>query len=614
MRRGILATRQDLQGLAARIGKKPFDAFYDALRKRCAKILESSPMTEQHWRSMWQQGVWASGLQAARTSQGRIFDLLIAHHIDANPAYRGRAVEELRNLVGWTNWVDPCHSDQLVDLCTAEAAVAAAVGLDWLWEDLSEPDRLRVMQAIRKKVVDPYLAAVKAGAWWYSCYHAWNAVVNSGCAIAAMALSDDEPLAARAGRQARDGLRHFFDALGREGGWDEGIGYWGYAMRYVCLLAEASSRLLHDQSIYHTRGMNATGLFPIYFTPNGHPASFGDSPVAPLYGALYLLARHYGQKELAWWLDAYAFHRDVGSTGWSSVGLALLFRPADLPAAITPGLAPVKVFNEIGWAAMADAWPRPKMYLAAKTGDLSAHHSQRDMNSIQFQADGEMVLTDPGQSPQTMEFAMPAKDDFYEVQARAHNTIILSDSDHRIDAQGSIIEAQAGDDFRWLACEAGDAFGQNNRFIRHAILLMDPAAHAGRGLVVVDELHLSGPAQADLFWHVSGPVHLDAHGMSGQIAGQLTAMHFALACTSKAAAAAQTRPLGHGQTDNIIRLAVPAAEKTFIVSVFSRESQAGKLHVKTAPGGVLNVQTAHARLAFRSNKRNLQLEKVSFKS
>ena len=56
----------------------------------------------------------------------------------------------------------------------------------------------------------------------------------------------------------------------------------------------------------------------------------------------------------------------------------------------------MKVFNEIGWAAMADHWPSPSLYVSAKTGDLSAHHSQHDMNSLQVQVDGEMLLADRG--------------------------------------------------------------------------------------------------------------------------------------------------------------------------------------------------------------------------
>ncbi len=198
MRRGILASRQELAALRERISRRPFDGIYDALCRRCALILETPPVSESQWRTLWEHGHWSSAVTAARTAQGRILDLLIAHHIDRNVAYRDRAIEELTGLVGWSTWVDPCHNDIPADLCTAEAAVAAAVGLDWLWEDLPQADRLRVLQAIRHKAIDPYRHAVSQQTWWYTCYHNWNAVVNSGCGLAGLALGDEEPSAQEA--------------------------------------------------------------------------------------------------------------------------------------------------------------------------------------------------------------------------------------------------------------------------------------------------------------------------------------------------------------------------------------------------------------------------------
>ena len=77
MKRGILATRDELCSLRERIAKKHFDTIYDALRKRCSLILESAPVTEAQWRSLYEQGLWCAAVTAARTAQGRIMDLLI---------------------------------------------------------------------------------------------------------------------------------------------------------------------------------------------------------------------------------------------------------------------------------------------------------------------------------------------------------------------------------------------------------------------------------------------------------------------------------------------------------------------------------------------------------
>jgi len=609
MKRGILATREELESLRERITRRPFDAIHERLNRRCSLILETAPVTEAQWRSLYQQGAWGSALLAARTTQGRILDLLIAHHVEANSAYRDRAIEELKSLISWTFWVDPSHNHMPADLCTAEAAVAAVVGLDWLWEDLGDSDRLRIQEVIKTKAVEPYRQGVKQGVSWYNTYSNWNAVVNSGCGLAALALSDCDPSADEALRWARKGLEQFFNALGREGGWDEGTGYWAYSMRYILLLGEAMSRLADDQTIIHRRGMDVTGLFPIYFTPGGRPASFGDNPSVPLYGTFYLLVKHFALKEVTWWLDTYAFHRDVSTSGFSAAGLALLFRPVDAKTPKAPDLSRLKVYNEIGWAAMADAWPRPGLYVAAKTGDLSASHSQHDMNSIQVQVGGEMLLNDLGHPPFSGRYFSDARGQFYEVQARAHNTVVVARRDHRIDAQGRIIESASDDAYRYVAMDSAGACGEDVEFIRHVVMVVNPRTLAGETIVVLDEIASGAPERVDLFWHTPGTIDLDSSRLAGTISGRLAAVRFALASTVKAKAAGESHPLDRGRTDHVLHLWAGVVGREYFASVFTRRPEDATLELKNGKRG-LELTFGNLELTFKSAKRYLRLEQV----
>jgi hypothetical protein len=612
MRRGILATTDELKALSGRIGSRPFDSMYEALRGRCSLILESQPVSEARWRGLWQQGVRPAALQAARTAQGRILDLLIAHHIDRNLAYRDRAVEELKALIAWSTWVDPASGDLPADLCTAEAATAAVIGLDWLWDDLNEPDRLRVLQAIRNKGVAAYRQGVRRGAFWYDCYHSWNAVVNGGCGLAALALGDEEPAAQEAFHLAETGLGRFLGGLGREGGWDEGAGPWGHAMRSVLLLGHACFRLLGDRRLLQARGMDATGLFPVYFTPNGQPAGFGSSSSVPLYGALYLLVRHHGCRELAWWLDTYAFHKDADITSWSSAGLGILLRPMDADSPAVPQLSPAKVFHEIGWAAMADAWPRPTFYAAAKAGDLSAHGAKPDMNSVQLQVDGEMLLASPGDDPELRSHA-PQAGQVARPQTPLHNTLLVAESDHAIDAQGDVLEAQTDKNHRWIACDGGDACGDGVRFVRHLVMVVEPGTQQGRMLVVLDELELPAPERVDLYWHTRGAVTLAAGGKSGTIRGARTALHFALASTMPTQLATDMpgAPLPAG--GGVLRLWGGAVGKACLLSVFSRTPLAAKIDFKRAANGDVRIKLGDVELHFKGRRKHLLLEKVAVK-
>lgn len=601
MRRGILADTEMLRALRSRISQKPFNEFYDVLVKRCGLILQTVPITEMNWQAAWANGRQNAALTSARGIQGRIFDLVIADGIDTNHAFRSRAVEELMNLVNWSTWVDPSRNNLIVDLCTAEAAIGTVVGLDWLWDELSEEQRDKIVGVLRRRVLDPYCESVRKNVWWYTTVNHWNAVINSACGLTAIALDGHAEQADEVYNLARTGLQHFFDDLGREGGWDEGLGYWGYAMRYVLLFGESCARLIDDQKILHHRGMDATGLFPIYFSPNGKAASFGDSAKMPLHGALYLLEKYFGRDEITWWLDTYSFQHDVTTTEWSQAGLAILFRTESKndQKPQPPKLEPVKVFSQIGWAAIADSWPRPDFYVAVKTGDLATSHSQHDMNSLQLQVDGEMMLVDLGHPPdEGSDYFSGARGGFYEIQARSHNTVVVAEEDHQPDAQGSICQSRCEKEYRWVVCDAKNACGDSVRFVRHVIMLLDPKTGQGQSLVVLDELNLAAPERVDVFWHTGGKIKLDAKKGTGLITGHRAELHFALTATVPGDVTCSTQGLGNGRADQYVRLSAGLIGQGFFASVFSRDPLKAGLEILPGETGSLQLHYDKTALQF----------------
>jgi hypothetical protein len=529
--------------------------------------------------------------------------------MDANEAYRDRAVEELNNLCSWSTWVDPCHNHMAADICTSEAALATVVGLDWLWDDISPEKRESMIQTVSDKALAPYLRAVKDNVWWHGCYHHWNVVVNAGMALAAMAMEDEDPQAAQVEKLAREGLKHFFDAFGADGSWDEGTGYWGMTMRYLLLLAEADKNLRDDLSIYHSRGMDATGLFPIYFTPNGHAASFGDMPTEPLHGTIYLLARQFGMKEVAWWLDTYSLGRDATTNGWSAAGLAMLFRPDDMKTPKTPKLDKVKVFPQTGWAAMADKWPRPGLYVAAKTGDMAVNHAKSNMNSIQLQCGGEMMLVDFTRSRQNREFGTDQQKRFYEVTAREHNTICVAERDHQIDAQGSVLESKSAKNYRWIACDSGGACGDGVQFIRHVVMLVDPDSDDGTAVIVLDELTNGAPERFELLWHTRGKVELDAMTQTGTITGIRNQMHLALASTVKTSVALKSARIDSHCSERFLNISGGGVGKVLLASVFATDPINGPVDIQKSDAGV-TVLAGTMKADFKRARAHLKLTGV----
>ena len=609
MQRGILATREELGRLRERISRQPFDTFYQALQKRCALIFKSAPMTEMDWQAAWESGRPHAATAAAQAVQGRILDLLISHAIDENVAYRDRAIEEFRNVLRWSTWVDPSNARTSgdVDLCTAELGVAVAVGLDWLWEDLDDAVRQEAIAMLSARVIEPYRLAVDKGVWWYDSVNHWNATVNAACGLVALAMSDEDERASGAHDLARVGLGRFFDDLGKEGGWDEGLGLGGYALRYVLLLAEACARLRDDQKVFHHRGMDVTGLFPIYFTPNGKPVGFGDYNRPPLHGALYLLDTYFDRPEITWWLDTYSFQHDVNSMGWSHAGLALLFRRDRDEEIAPPALEPIKAFHQAGWTAMADHWPTPEFYAAIKTGEL-ASGVRRDMNAVQLQVAGELLVCEGHCSAEEVTNAETVA--FYDIETHAHSTLLVGDEEHCPDAKGTVLHTHASDTLRWTVCCGGVAGGFSSRWYRHVLMLLDSQGR-GETLVVLDELDLQTPQLVEAIWHAAGPIELHAPSATGRIVGQRANVQFGLGASVPLMVTAESYDLPYGRSDRVLRCSATWEGQQCLASVFSRHDPLGATTVVLRDDGGISVRFANTTLAFNVGEKHLVLTGVS---
>ena len=599
MKRNILASRKQLRELSSRINTKPYDRLYERLYQRCSLILETSPVQEMHWQSAWASGRTSAAVEAARTSQGRIIDLAICDAIETNGAFRARAIEELMNLQHWSTWIDPCRGDMLVNRATAEVGLATVIALDWLWDFLTEADKQICINNLNLRIIEPYLQAVDQDAWWYSAVNHWNAVLNCSAGFVGLALSDDLPAAQKAFDKSLQGLGHFFDDLGSQGGWDEGIGYWGIAMRNILLLAKACDNLLDDKRIIHHRGMDETGLFPVYFAPNGKSASFGNFKSTPLYSSLYLLDEYFNLPGLRRWLDENCFNYDITNSSWSKCGLALLFRPdRELPAEID--LAPVKIYNQIGWASIADSWPAPNFYASIKTGDLATNNSDHDMNSIQIQSDGELLIANPDISSES--FYNENLPEFYDIEARLNNTISIAKSDHMPDALGRIFNSAQTENLSWVACDGSTVFGLENKFHRHVVMLPKR-----KFIIVLDDLHLHRRHSVDQYWHTPGEISLNESTNHAQITGSAASLHCAFASTQKFSLSNREIQINNIVADKFINLRTEFIGPGYLLTAFSPVNNLEQVDLNVTDSGSLEIVFADEIINFKRQVDKLEL-------
>lgn len=111
-------------------------------------------------------------LDKSREALRRIFYLSYAWRTTADKKYADRAEKELLSIAAFNDW-NPSHF-----LDVAEMTMAAAIGYDWLYNQLPQTSREAIKEAILKKGIEPSLDPKYSG--WLKATHNWNQVCNAG--------------------------------------------------------------------------------------------------------------------------------------------------------------------------------------------------------------------------------------------------------------------------------------------------------------------------------------------------------------------------------------------------------------------------------------------------
>jgi hypothetical protein len=402
----------------------------------------------------------------------------------------------------------------------------------------------------------------------------WTSVVDGGTGVGALAIYDEEPEAAAALAYARKDIRRFLQTwppgpFDREGGYNEGVMYWHYGAYYLTLFGSAqSSALGGDGGLLDFEPLRKSPWFSIYFTaPDGIIVNFSDANEAKWskgYGTAFaglLAARCEGpdwaatRRACLWWAD----HGD-GAPSWAACVFAFLWRPEEAAPAEPPELDVAKLFPGVGWAVLRSE-PRlaPKVYLAFKSGDLAANHTNYDLNSFILAAHGERLTCDPGYG------VLPTAD---------HSSVLVDGKGQERGGKGRILHCAKGEGFAYLLGDASEAYaGALTRFRRHVVF-----AGGGRAIVILDELAAEKPAAFQWLLHSGLPIELDKKDCSAVVRGAKAELAVKVLRPANAELAARKL------RDNVLEVSNPERRKTlvFLTVLAPREKGGGGLEASTA--------------------------------
>jgi hypothetical protein len=443
-------------------------------------------------------------LAQSRRVLDRVYTLALLYRLDGQAQHLQRGVKELRAAALFPNW-NPAHF-----LDVAEMTHAFAIGYDWLYPGLAQADRDWIRSALVEKGLDPAITAYKEPAPWVMATHNWNLVCNSGVAIGALALADEEP------DRSYAILHNAFDSIPRalatyapDGGWPEGPGYWNYATRYlVSLLASLETAMDNDQGFSQARGFEKTGRFRVYCNgPLAKTFNFADSTdedgTAP---EMFWLARRFDQPVYAWDEQRQA----DSATHSDALDLVWFYKDEKPPES---GEWPLEtIFSGIQAAFMRTSWEDPNaLFLGVKGGDNKANHAHLDLGSFVFDAGGVRWAYDPGPDNYDVPGYFGAKrfSDF-KTSTESHNTILIDGENQSAKAEARITRHEFAPDFSWVQIDLSKAYPGKVKVLQRRIGLAQKQA-----LLIEDTLVSDQPV--DPLWGMMTDAEIAFDGQTAEL-------------------------------------------------------------------------------------------------
>ena len=355
------------------------------------EVLDESPVTRDF--------IGRRMLGTSREALKRIFWLGYTYRVHGGEAYARKAIDEMLAVSAFKDW-NPAHF-----LDVGEMTMAAAIGYDWLYDQMTPRERKKVARAIIDKGLKPALN--EADAWFYNSEINWNSVCNAGMVYGALAVWEEDPEFCRSMLEKSLESNKLAYKAYAGGGYPEGYNYWGYGASFQIMLEAALDRAFKDgyvRSPEAEAGLAALVASADFIrftrTPADHSYSFSDSyrRADGQYMQAWIF-RHTGDASFLYpelrYMEASGYRRLCEDRLFPMFLIAL---GGDAPAHIDPpagryyqcgGTTPVFVYRS-GWESQEDD------YLGVKGGLAMSSHSHLDQGSFYFESDGVTWATDLG--------------------------------------------------------------------------------------------------------------------------------------------------------------------------------------------------------------------------
>ncbi|MBU2993051.1 DUF4962 domain-containing protein [Octadecabacter sp. 1_MG-2023] len=471
--------------------------------------------------------------------------LAIGGQVTGDQAMLDRAKEWLLEAASW----DPMGvtSRAYTDEWAYRVCNALAWGYDWLYDQLSDEERVTVRTALLERTRDIAEHAIinaKIHLFPYDS-HAVRSVSLTIIPACIALLGDDED------DEARDWLNYCIEFLftvyspwgDSDGGWAEGSNYWMMGMAY---LIDAANQLkaYTGFDLYKRPFLQNTGDFPLYCkAPNTRRSTFGDdSTQGDLPGIktginLRQFGGETGNGAYQWYYEE-NLRMNPGTEmafynwGWWDTNFDdLVYTSSCAPVEASPPPSGFRHFKGIGWVGVQHALGDDDnhvqfVFKSSQFGSIS--HSHGDQNAFCMAAYGEDMAI---QSGYYVAFNSSMHRNWRR-QTRSKNAILINgkgqyadkDKSKAMRATGKIMAAEQREDHIFIKGDATAAY----QSLSPEVTLAEREIYFVRGsyFVIVDKVDAKTPVTIDWLLHANNTYDLgktsfrntgDKAGFYGQV-------------------------------------------------------------------------------------------------
>ncbi len=220
-------------------------------------------------------------LFSAREVMRRMIILCGAYRLTLDKKYADKAWKEAQNVLD--NYGDWCKSGKLLD--QNEMTTAFAIAFDWLYDYLSENQKMLMCAAIYKTISYAEKVYSDANGRWNT--KAANVVVicNSGVMLGALAVADEalwtheeKNTIIYCARESFHSMLGYVNCYAPDGVWREGLRYWQAATKsFVKFVTSVISACGKDYGLLTLEGFDKTGFFAAFMSGPAGSFCFGDT-------------------------------------------------------------------------------------------------------------------------------------------------------------------------------------------------------------------------------------------------------------------------------------------------------------------------------------------------